>query len=161
MADKLEVVIIAAMARNRVIGINNRLPWSIREDTLHFKELTLGHPCVMGRKTWESLPVKPLPGRENIVISSSLRSAETGMMLFDSLAKALGFCETRQYGKVFICGGGALYNEAIHRACRIELTLIEQNVEGDVFFPEIAEAVWRETKKTLHGDFSFISYVRK
>ena len=160
-----DIIIIAAMAENRVIGKNNALPWSLKEDMAHFRELTLGWPCIMGRKTWESLPQRPLPGRLNIVVSQSL-SASTApeiapALAFPSLQDAITHCNG--YEKVFICGGASIYREALEFATTIELTLIHKNYEGDVFFPEIDPALWKKTNTADFDGFSFINYskVRK
>ena len=153
----MELIIIAAMSENRVIGINNTLPWSLKADMEHFKKLTLGWPCVMGRKTWESLPKRPLSGRPNIVISRSL-SEVPGMSVFPSLQDAIGHCA--DYEKVFICGGASVYKEALGLANKIELTLIHRQYEGDAFFPEINLAQWKITQTEDFDGFSFISYSR-
>ena len=153
----MDIIIIAAMSENRVIGINNALPWSLKADMEHFKKLTLGWPCVMGRKTWESLPKRPLPDRINIVISRSL-NAVTGAKVFPSLKDAVGHCAG--YEKVFICGGASVYDEAMVLADRIELTLIHKQYEGDAFFPEIDTAQWKITQTEDFDGFSFISYSR-
>jgi dihydrofolate reductase len=153
----MELIIIAAMADNRVIGKNNALPWSLKADMEHFKKLTLGWPCVMGRKTWESLPKRPLPGRPNIVISKSL-NAVTGAKVFASLQDAVAHCA--EYEKVFICGGASVYKDALGLANRIELTVIHRQYEGDVFFPEIDRALWQITNTEDFDEFSFISYSR-
>ena len=158
----MDIVIIAAMAENRVIGINNTLPWSLKADMERFKKLTLGWPCVMGRKTWESLPKRPLPGRPNIVISRSLSDgasqsdAMTGAKVFPSLKDAIGHCA--EYEKVFICGGASVYAEALPLANRIELTVIRRQYEGDAFFPEIDNSGWEITNTEDFDGFSFISY---
>jgi len=149
------LIIIAAMAENRVIGRNNTLPWSLKADMERFKELTLGWPCIMGRKTWESLPKRPLPGRPNIVISRSL-SDVTGAAVFPSLREAVQHCEG--YEKVFICGGASVYAEALGLANRIELTVIHKQYEGDAFFPEIDPSGWKITNTEGFDGFSFISY---
>ena len=151
----MDIIIIAAMAENRVIGINNALPWSLKADMERFKKFTLGWPCIMGRKTWESLPKRPLPGRQNIVISRSL-SAATGAKVFPSLQDAVGHCAG--YEKVFICGGASVYAEALGLANRIELTVIHKQYEGDAFFPEIDNAMWKITNTEDFDCFSFISY---
>jgi dihydrofolate reductase len=158
---KQEIIIIAAMSENRVIGKDNALPWSIKEDMKHFRDLTRGWPCVMGRKTWESLPKRPLPGRLNIIVSGSMGAGSadgTDVKIFSILASAIAFCE--DYEKIFICGGGSIYREAINLANRIELTLIRQNYQGDVFFPEIDPSLWKEEKREDHEGFSFIRYRR-
>jgi len=151
----MDIIIIAAMSENRVIGINNALPWSLKADMEHFKKLTLGWPCVMGRKTWESLPKRPLPGRINIVISRSL-NAVTGAKVFPSLKDAVGHCAG--YEKIFICGGASVYAEALGLANRIELTVIHKQYEGDAFFPEIDPSGWQITNTEDFDGFSFISY---
>jgi len=153
----MELIIIAAMSENRVIGINNTLPWSLKADMERFKKLTLGWPCVMGRKTWESLPKRPLSGRPNIVISRSL-SDLTGAAVFPSLQDAVAHCA--DYEKVFICGGASVYKEALGLANKIELTLIHRQYEGDAFFPEINLAQWKITQTEDFDGFSFISYSR-
>jgi dihydrofolate reductase len=153
----MEIIIIVAMAENRVIGKNNTLPWSLKADMVHFKELTTGWPCVMGRKTWESLPKRPLPGRPNMVISRTL-SAAPGAMVFPSLQEAIQHCT--EHEKIFVCGGSALYREALTVANKIELTLIRGQYEGDAFFPEIDPALWKKTNSVDFDDYSFISYIK-
>jgi len=153
----MEIIIIAAMAENRVIGKNNTLPWSLKADMAHFKELTTGWPCVMGRKTWESLPKRPLPGRPNIIISRSLPAdAAPQAAVFSSLQEAVQRCA--DYQKIFICGGASLYREALPLAHKIELTVIHQQYEGDAFFPEIDPAQWAKTNTVDCDGFSFVSY---
>ena len=161
-----DIIIIAAMAENSVIGKNNALPWSLKEDMVRFRELTLGWPCIMGRKTWESLPKRPLPGRLNIVVSQSLSAVTTlettaHFLVFPSLQDAIKHCDG--FEKVFICGGASIYREALEFATAIELTLIHRNYEGDVFFPRIDPALWIKINTTDFDGFSFISYskVRK
>ena len=155
----MEIIIIAAMAENRVIGKDNALPWSLKADMAHFKELTMGWPCVMGRKTWESLPKKPLPGRLNIVISRSLAAdAAPGATVVPSLQDAIQHCA--EYEKVFICGGASIYHEAFPLAHKIELTVIHRLYEGDTFFPEIDDAQWTKTGTVDFDELSFISYSR-
>ena len=158
-----EIIIIAAMAENRVIGKNNSLPWSLKADLAHFKELTLGWPCIMGRKTWESLPKRPLPGRSNIVVSRTLSpdvatsdDVAPELTVFPSLQAAIQYCTKHE--KIFICGGATLYREALPLAHKIELTVIRQPYEGDVFFPEIDPAQWIKTNAQDFDEFSFISY---
>jgi len=151
----MEIIIIAAMAENRVIGINNALPWSLKADMERFKKNTFGWPCIMGRKTWESLPKRPLPGRPNIVISRSLSTA-TWAKVFHSLQEAVQHCA--EYEKVFICGGASVYAEALPLANRIELTVIHKQYEGDAFFPEIDPAQWKIANTEDFDGFSFISY---
>jgi len=152
----MEIIIIAAMAENRVIGKDNTLPWSLKEDMIHFRKLTEGRPCIMGRKTWESLPKRPLPGRPNIVVSHSACHLFEGAAVFTSLGEAVRHCAG--YKKIFICGGASVYQEAMNIAHKIELTFINKHYEGDVFFPEIDPCVWIVTGRKDFDGYSFISY---
>jgi dihydrofolate reductase len=159
MEKQQELIIIAAMSENRVIGRNNALPWSIREDMIHFKELTEGFPCIMGRKTWESLPRRPLPRRPNIIISASMKEAPEGARVFSSLPGALAFCAA--YPRIFICGGASVYREALGCANKLELTIVRGRYEGDAFFPEIDPGLWEQTGAVDFGKGVFISYNRR
>jgi dihydrofolate reductase len=153
-----EIIIIAAMAENRVIGKNNAVPWSLKEDMAHFMKLTKGWPCVMGRKTWESLPRKPLSGRLNVVVSETMTANFTpGLMLCPSLFGAIDHCAG--YEKIFICGGETIYRQALEFADKIELTVIHKNYEGDTFFPEIDMTRWTAVKTEDFDTFSFITYI--
>ena len=159
MQKKQEIIIIAAMAENRVIGKDGTLPWSIKEDLAHFKALTTGWPCIMGRKTWESLPFRPLPGRLNIIVSGTMNAGckqQDNIKIFSSLQAAVEHCAG--YDKIFICGGAAIYREALSLANKIELTVIHGQYEGDVFFPEIDVAAWTKTGTENFDSFSFDSY---
>jgi dihydrofolate reductase len=160
--EKPLVIIIAAVAENLVIGKGGAIPWSIREDMQHFRELTMGFPCIMGRRTWESLPKKPLPGRLNIIISKSTSTEIHGAgeaKIFPSLDEALKHCRTHE--KVFICGGALLYREALPLAERMEITMIHKTFDGDVFFPKIDYEIWTESAVSKKDGFSFVSFVRK
>ncbi|MCL1991922.1 MAG: dihydrofolate reductase [Spirochaetes bacterium] len=155
-----EIIIIAAMAENRVIGKDGVLPWSVKEDLARFKEITAGYPCVMGRRTWESLPRRPLPGRPNIVVSRTMPAgaAFAGAEVVPSLEAAIEAC--RDYDKVFICGGAAIYADALSLANKIDLTIIPGRHEGDVFFPPIDEALWEKTAHEHFDKFSCMSYAK-
>jgi len=155
--EGVEITIIAAMAENRAIGKDNKLPWSLKEDLARFRSLTLGFPCIMGRKTWESLPKRPLPGRPNVVVSRSLARAE-GAAVVSSLREALRHCAG--HAKAFVCGGASIYEEALPLADRLELTLVRGRFEGDAFFPEIDAAMWKKTDAADFDAFSFVSYAR-
>jgi dihydrofolate reductase len=149
------------MSENRVIGKDNVLPWAIKEDMARFKKLTKGWPCVMGRKTWESLPVKPLPGRLNVVISKTMNadgSLPSDVRIFPSLSAATRNCSG--YEKVFIIGGETVYRQALELADKIELTVIHKHYEGDAFFPEIDAACWQISNTEDFDTFSFITYTR-
>ena len=131
--NKPRVSVIAALARNRVIGIDNRLPWRLPEDLAHFKALTLNHPILMGRKTFESLG-RPLPGRINIVITRNPGYRRDGCLVADSIPAALALC--RDAAEIFFIGGAELYAQAIPLADRLYLTEVDIEAEGDARFPD-------------------------
>jgi dihydrofolate reductase len=133
------IAIIAALGANsRAIGRENKLLWHIPEDMKRFKELTSGHPVIMGRKTWESLPEKfrPLPARVNIVVTRDLTYSTKGASLAGSLEEAIAKARSAEgASEIFIIGGGQLYAEALPFTDRLYLTLVEDDKEGDVLFP--------------------------
>ena len=153
-----EVVIIAAVAKNRVIGKDNQLIWNIPEDMAHFKALTAGHTVVMGRKTWESLPprFRPLPGRRNIVISRQADYAAPGAQLADSLENALKQASTAD--TVFIIGGEQIYAQAMVLADRLEITEVDLEPEGDAWFPEVSTVNWKKTSNLKSAGCTFVTY---
>ena len=151
--------LIAAVARNRVIGKNNQLLWHLPEDMKHFRDVTRGKPVIMGRKTWESLPEKfrPLPGRHNIVVSRNLDYKAPGATLVSSLEDAIHL--TRSDDETFVIGGETLYRQALECAHRIYLTEIDRDYKGDAFFPEISCADWKETSRRESGsELAFVVY---
>ncbi len=137
-----KVILIVAMARNRVIGKDGALPWRLPEDLKRFRSLTMGHPIVMGRKTYDSIG-RALPGRRNIVISRQRDLAIEGVETATSLDAALSM--TTGADKVFVIGGQQIYQAALPIADRIELTQIDTDFDGDVLFPEIDPSQWRES----------------
>jgi dihydrofolate reductase len=156
--------VIAALAKNRVIGIENRLPWRLPEDLAHFKALTLGHPILMGRKTFESLG-RPLPGRTNIVVTRNPDYSTAGCLVADSISGALALC--RDADEVFFIGGAELYAQAIPLADRLYLTEVDIEAEGDAWFPDYDRSAFREISRESHtggkGDvlnFDFVVYER-
>jgi len=154
------VYLVAAVAANGVIGANGKLPWHLPEDLKHFKTLTLGHPVVMGRKTWESLG-KALPGRENIVVTRAPGYAAPGASVASSLDAALALCAGEP--KVFVIGGGELYAAALSVADGLVLTEIQRDYAGNARFPAYDRAAWRETQRTPHTGadglrFDFVLY---
>jgi dihydrofolate reductase len=151
-----EIIIIAAVAENNVIGKQGKIPWHIKEDFLHFKELTMGHPCIMGDKTYESLPVKPLPGRENIVLTFDKDYHPAGAVIKYSFGEALDHCRDKE--KVYICGGATIYRLALPFADTLELTRIHKKYDGDTFFPEINLNDWKLVKKEDRKGFTFLTY---
>lgn len=157
------------MAENRVIGRGNTMPWSIKGNLVHFKEITMGWPCIMGRKTWESLPKKPLPGRLNIVVSSTMAVSsvpecehcpqeQAPATIFGSLTAAVDHCASHE--KVFICGGESIYRQTLSFADKIDLTLIKGRYEGDTFFPEIDNACWKVVNSEDFNEYSIITYTK-
>lgn len=152
------VSLIAAHAENLVIGKDGELPWHYPEDLKHFKKRTLGCPVVMGRGVFEELNEKPLPGRENIVLTS--RHFEN-VTVFSSIPEALDYL--KDYEKVYIIGGGQIYKQTIDLADRLEITAIKKAYDGDVFFPEYRHnigSVWKEVHRESHDEFDFIDYER-
>ena len=156
------LTLIAAVARNGVIGLNNSLPWRLAADLKHFKALTLGHPVIMGRKTHESIG-KPLPGRENIVISRKPGLEIPGVSVASSLEAALALCLGEPV--VFVIGGGEIYRAALPLADGIVLTEIGQGFEGDTKFPDWDRAAFRESQRQSHTSagglpYDFVLYER-
>ena len=147
----LRLSILVAMAKNRVIGRDNRLPWHLPADLKHFKFLTMGQTIVMGRKTYESIG-KPLPGRTNIVITRQTDYEIPGAIVVNSLQDALLVCEeTRTPGNEnFIIGGEELYRQTLKICQRMYITEIQSNFDGDVFFPEFNPDEWEETQRDKH-----------
>jgi len=154
--------LVAAVAANGVIGAGGKLPWRIPEDLRHFKSLTLGHPVIMGRKTWESLG-RPLPGRENIVVTRTPGFEAPGAHVAASLDGALALCAGEPVA--FVIGGGEIYAAALPLADGMVLTEIGRDFPGDARFPEFDRNGWRETQRKPHtgGDglpFDFVLYER-
>lgn len=156
-----EIVVIAAVARNRVIGKDNRLLWNIPEDMAHFKALTSGRTVIMGRKTWDSLPprFRPLPGRRNIVISRQADYPAPGAELAGSLEQALQLAASGEES-IFIIGGEQIYRQAMAVAERLEITEVDLEPEGDAWFPEIAAVDWKISAKSEFPGFAFVTYRR-
>jgi len=142
----MEIILIAAVAKNNVIGKDGKIPWDIPEDKERFHELTSGHTVIMGRKTFETCTNGTLPGRKNIVVSTTKKEV-TGALVFESLQEALGRCT----GKVFIIGGGQIFAEAMRYADKLLITHVDKDIEGDVFFPEIDKSWNQITEEFGHG----------
>jgi len=154
-----EIIIIAAVADNNVIGKDGKIPWHIKEDFQRFKNLTLGHACLMGDKTYDSLPVRPLPGRENIVITLNPDWQAPGAKVFHSLEEAVDYCKDKD--KLYICGGATVYRITLPLAHRLELTRVHQSPDGDTFFPEIDFSEWNLVAEEKHDGYTFQTFVRK
>jgi dihydrofolate reductase len=141
----LEVIIIAAMAANRVIGRRNTIPWHIPEELRWFKSITMGHALIMGRKTFESIG-RPLPGRATFVISRDPDRSFAGCATVQSLDQALALAAGQE--KVFIAGGAQIYSLALPLAHTILLSILDKEVDGDTFFPLVPEQDFAETDRT-------------
>jgi dihydrofolate reductase len=143
-----------ARGANGVIGVNGALPWRLKSDLALFKNLTLGKPVVMGRRTWDSLPRKPLPGRTNIVLSRDGAFAPTGAVVCEDLSEALQIAreQAEEDGAEEVCviGGASLFAAALPRARRIYLTEVDARPAGDVVFPPFDEGEWVETRREAH-----------
>lgn len=131
----MKVSIIAAIGRNRELGKDNNLLWHIGEDLKRFRELTKGHSIIMGRKTWESLPIKPLPNRYNIVITRNLKFNPVGADVCTSIEDAIKKAKEIEKDEIFIIGGGQIYQQAIGLADKLYLTIIDAQKDADTFFP--------------------------
>lgn len=139
----MRISLVVAMARNRVIGRDNALPWRLPADLAHFKQVTMGHPIVMGRRTYESIG-RALPGRKNIVVSRNRDFAAPGCTVVDSLDAA--WKAAGDAGEVSVIGGTTLFEETLPLADTIHLTEVEADVEGDTYFPRFDRGAWRETE---------------
>jgi dihydrofolate reductase len=156
----MRINIVVAMSRNGVIGHNGGLPWRLPADLKQFKSVTMGHPIVMGRKTFESIG-RPLPGRQNIIVSRRPDYRTPGCHMVGSLEAALD--AAGDVDEVMVVGGAALYGAALPRTRRIYLTEVQVDLEGDTVFPALDRTEWKETGRDRHGaddnneyDFSFV-----
>jgi len=158
------LAIIAAVAANGVIGAGNRLPWRLPADLQRFRALTTGHAVIMGRRTWESIG-RPLPGRQNIVVTRGHDATPAGAETAASLDEALA--RVRMPAPAFCIGGGALYREALPRAATMYLTEIARDFAGDAHFPPFDRRDWKETAREPGGaaggdgfEYAFATYER-
>ncbi|MEI6333073.1 MAG: dihydrofolate reductase [Methylococcaceae bacterium] len=147
----MKISLIVAMASNRVIGLDNKMPWHLSADLKKFKSITMGSPILMGRKTYESIG-RPLPGRTNMIISRNLDYQQEGCLVFNDLKTAFKKA-AENTDEIFIIGGSDLYNAILPMADTIYLTLISRDFEGDTFFPEIDWNEWSEvTREDIKDD---------
>lgn len=155
---------IVAMASNRVIGVNNTLPWRLPADLKRFKQLTMGHTLVMGRKTYESIG-RPLPGRTMVVVTRQRDYAPEGVKVAHTVDEALALAQADS--EVFIAGGADLYAQTLDRLDRLYLTRIEREFPGDTFFPEVDFSGWKLIEQERHPaasaedlPYAFLTYER-
>jgi dihydrofolate reductase len=161
----LPLALIAAVARNGVIGAQNRMPWRLPEDMRHFRAITLGHAVIMGRHTWESLR-GPLVDRQNIVVTRRPGYAVAGAQTAPTLESARALVDLP--APAFCIGGGELYRAALPMASTVYLTEIDHDFDGDTTFPPLDPAQWRETARERHAattpdgyDYAFVTYTRR
>jgi len=163
---KMSLTLIASISKNNVIGVNGKLPWHIPEDLRRFRELTMGHPVIMGRKTYDSIPEKfrPLPGRKNIVLSDSFKESRSDIYLAKNMGEALGFTNGED---AYIMGGRKIYELFLPVADKMEITRVHRRFEGDAFFPEINWNEWDQFKEEKRiseiesTPYSFLTYSRR
>jgi len=159
------ISLIVAMAQNRVMGINNQMPWHLPDDLDYFKKITLGHHMIMGRKTHDAIG-RVLPGRTTIVVTRNPAWFASGCLRASSLEEGLQMSE--QDDEIFIVGGGELFQQSLDLAQRIYLTEVKATVPGNTYFPLINHRVWHESKRQHHPqdsrhpfDFDFVIYDRR
>jgi dihydrofolate reductase len=166
----MDVILVAAIAENGVIGCDNALPWRLKSDMVHFRAVTMGKPVIMGRKTYLSIG-KPLQGRTTIVVSRDAGFAASGIVVAPSLAAALttarGDALRRNVGAIVIAGGADIYAQAMPDATHLAITQVRLRVDGDARFPAIDPKLWRETDRSEHeagtedaASFAFVNYER-
>ncbi len=165
MRTKPELIIVAAIARNGVIGVDNGLPWRLKADLQHFRALTMDHPILMGRKTWESLG-RPLPGRRNLVVSRDPQFQAEGAEVFHNPEAAIAAAADAD--RLFVIGGAQLYTTLLPCADRLELTEVWADVSGDAHFPPFDRAHFIEERRDPRTadadnefDFDFVHYRRR
>lgn len=157
--------IVVAMGEKNEIGFENQLLWHLPKDLKHFKEITSGHPVIMGRKTYESIG-KPLPNRTNIVVSRKTDWFEEGILIVGSIKEAVKFAKKIDED-VFIIGGGKIYEQTMDVVDKLEVTLVKADLEADTFFPKIDPKIWKKTDEICHEkdeknqyDFCFQTFER-
>jgi dihydrofolate reductase len=148
----MRISIIVAAAENGVIGRGGELPWRLSADLRRFKQITIGHTIIMGRRTWESIG-RPLPGRKTVVVTrnAGYRSDFSEVLLAESIENALQKAAQGQDDEAFIVGGAELYRTALRQADRLYFTRVNANVEGDTYFPEVAWNQWRLAESEQHA----------
>nr|WP_297461800.1 dihydrofolate reductase [uncultured Halomonas sp.] len=168
---RVPVAMIAALSRNRVIGVGNQLPWYLPEDLKFFKRITLGKPLVMGRKTFESIG-RPLPGRLNIVVTRDASFVHDGVRVCHDLASALELADHQATidgaEEIAVIGGGEIFTQAMPSATRLYLTEVDVDIDGDAYFPEIPGGQWQEVQRVAGEEsggerptYAFVAYRRR
>jgi dihydrofolate reductase len=156
----VRITLVAAVARNGVIGAAGGLPWHLPGDLRHFKELTLGHPMVMGRRTFDAIG-RALPGRRTIVVTRDINWRAADVEVVHSLEEALQLAGSGSAGPVLVVGGGEVYRQALPLADRLEITEVHADAVGDTHFPAIDRARWIQTRRERHEGYDFVRYERR
>ena len=159
----MRIVIIVAIAKNGVIGkVNGEMPWHVKEDFQHFKKTTMGFPIIMGRKSFESMG-KPLPGRENIIVTrnTNLKYDFDGIKILYSLQDAVDYSKSLNKDKIFITGGGEIYNQSISFADEMIISHMKFDVVGDVKFPDFNVEDWKIISREEKEEFEIVTYLRR
>lgn len=160
----LEIALVAAVAENGVIGRDGDLPWHYSEDLQHFKATTMGHPVIMGRRTFEGIVDglgEPLPGRTNVVLTSREQDLPDGAVRAASLDEALAIAREAGSDVAYVVGGATVYEQFLPDADRLVLTEVHDEFEGDTYFPEVEWSEWREVERDDRGELSFVEYERR
>ncbi len=157
-SERPALILVAAMATNRVIGKDGQLPWHEPEDLKHFRAVTIGHPVIMGRKTWQALG-RPLKDRRNLVVTRQVGFVAAGAEVFADLASAIASARATD-AEPRVIGGGEIYAQALAAATRIELTEIACEPDGDAWFPALDPGQWREQERRVSGRCVFRTLVR-
>lgn len=147
----MSICLVVAAAKNNVIGVDNKMPWHLPKDLQYFKQLTLSKPIIMGRKTFDSIG-RPLPGRDNIVITRQQEWCHEGVHVVHELDAAIGLAaELNPSADVMIIGGAEIYRQALSLADKVFLTRVDAKLDGDAFFPALDSTQWRQTSCEEHG----------
>ena len=160
------IVFVLAMAENGVIGDRGTIPWRIADDMRHFKSVTMGKPLIVGRKTWQSFPKKPLPGRTNIVVTRDRGFTAAGALVAHSLDDAIALAQSGNPAEIVVAGGADIYDALRDRADRIYLTQVHGTFEGDTALAPFERTQWRETTREEHATpeglrYSFVTLARR
>lgn len=159
----MKISLIVAVSRNGIIGrLDGTMPWHIKEEFKHFKNTTLGHPILMGRKTFETLG-KPLKGRLNIIITrnKNYKTEFDDVKIISSLSGAIEYCKIEKFEQIFVIGGGEIYKQAIDIVDEMIISTMKFDAEGEVKFPDYNPENWKETEKQEHDEFKVNRYERQ
>ena len=160
----VELVVVAAVAENGVIGVDGGMPWHYPADMAHFKETTMGHPVIMGRTTFESIAAQldgPLPGRTNVVLSGSDPAVPEGVVVVESVTDAIEAARGTGAETAFVAGGATVYEQFLPLADRMVLTEVPEAPDGDTYFPDWDRDVWVEVERMERGELAFVTYERE